>query len=66
METFASELERLINKYSKEAASNTPDFMLAEYLELCLVTWNHVCSKRDRWYLSKHQVLSEDVSKLAK
>ena len=33
---FRKELEDLINRFSKENGSNTPDFILAEYLEGCL------------------------------
>ncbi|HSW65257.1 MAG TPA: hypothetical protein VLH56_18395 [Dissulfurispiraceae bacterium] len=29
---FRAELETLINRYSKENGSNTPDFILADYM----------------------------------
>lgn len=48
--TFMGELEQLINKYSKESESNTPDFILAEYLDTCLVVYNHAIEARDEWY----------------
>ena len=34
--TFERELESLINRFSKENDSNTPDFILAQYLLGCL------------------------------
>ena len=48
--TFGSELEALINKYSKENASNTPDFILANYLDNCLEVFNSTMQDRARWY----------------
>lgn len=46
---FQKELEGLINKYSQENASNTPDFILAEYLDNCLDNYNKTVAKRDEW-----------------
>ena len=48
--TFEKDLEHLINRYSKENGSDTPDFILAEYLQGCLTTWNASVSKREKWY----------------
>ena len=48
--TFATELEALINRYSQENASNTPDFILAEYLLACLAAWNRGVVRRAEWY----------------
>lgn len=47
---FEKELEQLINKYSKENTSDTPDFILAEYLNNCLSAFAITTQKRDRWY----------------
>lgn len=33
---FRAELRELINRYSMEIPSNTPDFLLADYLIRCL------------------------------
>jgi hypothetical protein len=49
-ETFEKELESLINKCCKENESNTPDFILAEYLVACLNAWNNGVKKREEWY----------------
>jgi hypothetical protein len=48
--TFQSELECLINRYSQEQASNTPDFILAGYLESVLEAYNQTVTKRDDWF----------------
>lgn len=50
MTDFEKELQHLINRFSKENGSNTPDFILAEYLNDCLVTYNKALQKREKWY----------------
>lgn len=50
MNTFEKDLESLINKYSQENASNTPDFILAQYLLGCLEVWNKGIQQRETWY----------------
>ena len=47
---FISELRNLINKHSMENASNTPDFILAQYLTDCLQAWNQATQQRETWY----------------
>lgn len=48
--TFEKELENLLNRYSKEIASNTPDFILAAYISDSLDAFNAATKERDRWY----------------
>lgn len=62
---FEKELEYLINKYSMENDSNTPDFMLAEYLMVCLSNFNVIMNKRDSWYKDSNKVVSK-VTKFIK
>jgi hypothetical protein len=50
MSKFEQELEDLINKYSMENDSDTPDFILAEYLIGCLEAFNKAVTKREDWY----------------
>jgi len=50
METFRSELEQLINKYSLENGSDTPDFILTEYLQRCLENFDITVQQREQWY----------------
>jgi hypothetical protein len=47
---FEKELESLINRCSQENASNTPDFILAEFLIQCLSAWNVGVQQRETWY----------------
>ena len=50
MTTFEKELASLLNKYSRENASNTPDFILAMYLEACLLAFDAAVQQRETWY----------------
>ena len=47
---FKSELRSLINIHSIENGSDTPDYLLAEYLIACLKVYEGVVTKRDMWY----------------
>lgn len=49
-EEFKKELERLINRFSMENGSNTPDFILADYLVGCLESYNETVKAREKWY----------------
>jgi hypothetical protein len=46
---FMQELVFLINRHSIENGSNTPDFLLAEYLLGCLSIYEHTVQKRDQF-----------------
>jgi len=43
------ELGALLNSYSAENASNTPDFILAEYLIDCLRAYNSATRRTREW-----------------
>ena len=49
-ENFREELETLINCCSKENGSNTPDWILAEYLSDCLASFDLATTRREKWY----------------
>ena len=49
-EEFRKELEQLINKHSMESGSNTPDYILADYLCACLLAFNATVSVRGEWF----------------
>lgn len=46
---FRKELEILINCHSRENGSNTPDFILADYLADCLTAYDKAVTNRDMW-----------------
>ena len=47
---FSKELAALLNKYSAENRSGTPDFLLASYLLTCLTNYEEVIVARDAWH----------------
>jgi len=49
--TFHEKLETLINNYFMENGSNTPDYILANYLLGCLKVFDQTVKDRDKWYL---------------
>lgn len=48
--SLLEEIEELINTHSRDQVSNTPDFILAEYLMECLKTFEMITQKRERWF----------------
>lgn len=49
MDNFRKDLETLINRTSLENGSDTPDFILAEYLIDCLKSYDRAVVARDGW-----------------
>jgi hypothetical protein len=47
---FRQELESLINGHSMENGSDTPDFLLAEYLSRSLELFDVIVERREQWY----------------
>ena len=47
---FESDLAELLNRHSIENHSNTPDFILAEYMTNCLAAFTVASNKRGKWY----------------
>jgi hypothetical protein len=49
-EGLRHDIERAINANSAEAGSNTPDFILAEYLVDCIAAFDKSSTRREQWY----------------
>ena len=47
---FEERLAHLLNEFSKENSSDTPDFVLANYLEQCLTAFNLATHRREQYY----------------
>ena len=47
---FKKDLERIINCNSIENGSDTPDWMLADYLMGCLEIYENTIKEREKWY----------------
>jgi hypothetical protein len=48
--TFLEELVILINKHNIEKGSDTPDYILADYLNHCITVLDGTIKERSRWY----------------
>ena len=51
MDLFEKELAELIHKHGRD--SDTPDYILADHLALCLGTFNHMVEKREKWRITE-------------
>jgi len=47
---LADEIRDAINRVSRENNSNTPDYILANYLMGCLDAFEAAVNQRDKWY----------------
>lgn len=50
MSNLRKEIENVINCNSAENGSDTPDFILAEYLTDCLTAYDKAVVAREKWY----------------
>lgn len=55
---FEVELETLLNRYSKENESDTPDYVLAHYIKYSLKAFNQAVNLREEYYGRKENNLS--------
>lgn len=47
---LVSDLAAVLNRHSAEQNSDTPDFILAQFLRSCLAAWDVATRERERWY----------------
>lgn len=50
MSDLEREIQQAINRACRENASNTPDFILAEYLMACLEAYERASRTRETWF----------------
>ena len=60
MTDFRKELESLINKNCRENSSDTPDFILAQYLTDSLESFDRAIIARETWYGRKKAMSPND------
>ena len=48
--SLEDEIRDVLNRHSAENGSNTPDFILAEFLIGCLSLWDRNVTRRENWY----------------
>ena len=53
--SLAIEIRSVLNKFSVENESDTPDWILADYLLKCLDAFNHATVERDLFYRDRSQ-----------
>lgn len=58
--SFEDELAQLINKHSLENASDTPDFILANYIRGCMENLSLAVRKREAWYGRGKEIPAKD------
>lgn len=57
---LADEIRAAVNRCSRENVSNTPDFILAEYMQACLVAFETASMRREEWY-GRHLGINTDA-----
>jgi hypothetical protein len=57
--SLQKELEGLINRHCAENESDTPDFILVDYLSACLYAFNRSVNMRETWYGRKTRYNAE-------
>lgn len=62
-DAVVNDLAAVINKHSLENASNTPDFILAQFLNAVLGAWNKATAVRDDWYDAKVKQPADEEAK---
>jgi len=50
MDDLRTELAAVLNKHSVEGRSDTPDFILAQYLIDCLFSFEQITRAREKWH----------------
>lgn len=55
MAELKEELQHLLNRHSRENASNTPDFILANFMLAALEAGEKLIAERENWYGVKHE-----------
>ena len=58
MSNFEKDLGSLINSYSLENGSNTPDFILAEFMVKCFAAFEQASNARVKWYQNDDKALT--------
>ena len=49
-ESLTKKLSDLLNSHSIENRSDTPDFMLAEFMLGCLTVYENTINNREKWF----------------
>lgn len=61
--SFRQELVDIINKHSKENGSDTPDWILAHFVERAIEAFDHATNLRTEWHTCKVERENRKVNK---
>jgi len=59
------DIASMLNRHSRENESNTPDFILAEYLLMCLEAFEKTSNRREAWF-GKSLSVNDEVEGFSK
>ena len=59
--SFEAELREVLNKHSIENGSDTPDFVLAQFMIGCLNNFHAAVRRRERWYGRGPKPISTEI-----
>lgn len=59
---FIKALAGVMNSYSRENRSNTPDFILANFVDKCLFAFEDANNRRERWYGKYLSIMDDNKS----
>lgn len=58
-----TEIRDLINRYSRENQSNTPDWILANYICMCLEAFENATNAREAWHGREYRSEKQRIAK---
>jgi hypothetical protein len=61
-ERFRRDLVAVLNRHCKENDSDTPDWILADYIIGCMNAWNNSSRMRDKWWSFRPWVNGPDAA----
>ena len=57
--SLTKKLQGLLNSESRGHASDTPDYILAEYMMACLEAYELAVNERDAWHILPHDMMDK-------
>lgn len=63
MKDLRKDIQAAINRNNAESGSDTPDFILADYLLAVLSAYDNALARREAWYGMKMTITHDDFRK---
>ena len=61
---LVADLAHVLNVHCLDNETNTPDFILAEYLVDCIVAYNAIKVRNDEWHGAPNRTLAGNLAQL--